>query len=284
MTTYPKSEPLTRKVSETREAVHRFPVSARIEHIILLTTFLTLALTGLPQKYAEMPWGAGLIAILGGIETVRVIHRVAATALMAEAIYHGGMITFKLFVLGEPPYLLPKLKDLTDLIGVMAYNLGIRKEHPRMERFNFEEKMEYWAVIWGMGIMIATGFMLWNPIATTRYLPGEFIPAAKQAHGSEAFLAVIAIVTWHFYNVLSHGNFSIFTGWIKRDIMAEKHALELEEIETGEVYTPPPSDVIKKRLRWFIPLAFVMTSILVAGLIWFVTFEQTAITTIPPIQ
>ena len=285
MSTYPKSEKALKKmVTETKEMVRRFPVSARFEHIVLLTAFTVLALTGLPQKYAQAPWAEALIAFLGGIETVRIIHRVAATALMAEAIYHGGMITFKLFVLGEPPYLLPKLKDLFDLFGVMAYNLGIRKEHPKMERFNFEEKLEYWAVIWGMGVMIATGFMLWNPIATTRFLPGEAIPAAKQAHGSEAFLAVVAIITWHFYNVLSHGNFSIFTGWIRRDIMEEKHAQELEEIDEDMVHVAPPSDVIKKRLRWFIPLAIVMTTLLVAALIWFVTFEQTAITTIPPVN
>jgi hypothetical protein len=32
--------------------------------------------------------------------------------------------------------------------------------------------------------MAITGFMMWNPIATARYLPGEFMPAAKAVHGT----------------------------------------------------------------------------------------------------
>lgn len=267
-----------------KQVVKRFNLSARVEHIILLVTFTGLALTGIPQKYATQPWAEWMIAVMGGIETVRIIHRVMATALMAEAIYHFGVITFKIFVLREPPYMLPTFKDGRDLVAVMAYNLGLRKKHPEMERFNFEEKMEYWAVIWGMGVMIATGFMLWNPIATTRFLPGEAVPAAKQAHGSEALLAVLAIITWHLYNVLTHGNFSMFTGWVSRRLMKHKHSLELEAIETGNLPEPPPADVYRSRMRVFIPVAILISIVLLAGLVWFVTFEQSAITTIPQVR
>ncbi|MCZ7666212.1 MAG: hypothetical protein M5U34_02700 [Chloroflexi bacterium] len=60
------------------------------------------------------------------------------------------------------------------------------------------KKIEYWAVIWGTAVMILTGFTLWNPIAITQFLPGQFIPAAKTAHSAEALLAVLSIVVWHF--------------------------------------------------------------------------------------
>lgn len=270
---------------EKKNTILRFRLPERIEHIILLISFTGLALTGLPQKFAQNPFAESIIVLMGGIETVRIIHRVFATVLMAAGIYHGGAITYKLFVLGQPPYLLPNFSDLTDLIQTMAFNLGLRDEHPRMGRFNFEEKLEYWAVIWGMGIMILTGFMLWNPIATTRFLPGEAIPAAKTAHGNEAVLAVLAIIIWHMYNVLVvHRNFSMFTGKIDREIMEEKHAQELEAIERGEIPQPPPPDVYRKRMKRFVPFAVVMTILLLAGLIWFVTFEHSAITTIPPVN
>jgi len=55
-----------------------------------------------------------------------------------------------------------------------------------MGRFTFEEKAEYWALVWGTVIMALTGFMMWNPIATAKFLPGEVYPAAKAAHGAEA--------------------------------------------------------------------------------------------------
>lgn len=274
---------MTTKTQNKEAMVLRFRPSVRFEHLILLITFTGLGLTGIPQKYASHAWAEGMISIMGGIETVRIIHRIMATGLMAESIYHIGMIGFKLFVLGEPPYLLPSVKDGKDLVGVMLYNLGFKKEHPEMGRFNFEEKLEYWAVIWGMGIMIITGFMLWNPIATTQLMPGQIIPAAKQAHGQEALLAVIAIVTWHFYNVLTHNNFSIFTGFIRRKTMEEKHALELAEIDAGESHQPPPKDVIRKRLYVYAPIAFLFAAVLLVGLVWFVSFEQSAITTLPPL-
>ena len=41
----------------------------------------------------------------------------------------------------------------------------VEEEHPKMRKFNFGEKFEYWAVVWGTAVMAITGFMLLNPIA-----------------------------------------------------------------------------------------------------------------------
>ena len=75
--------------------------------MILLVTFIGLALTGLPQKYASEPWAQSMIVALGGIESARIIHRFLATLLMAEAIYHGGVLSYKLFVLGQRATMIP---------------------------------------------------------------------------------------------------------------------------------------------------------------------------------
>lgn len=273
----------TEKKTRGREAFQRFTLSQRIEHIILVVAFTGLALTGLPQKFALQPWAETMIAFMGGIERVRIIHRVMAAVLMLETIYHGGVVTYKLYVLRQPPYMLPSFQDVRDMIYIIAYNLGLRDERPKMGRFNFEEKMEYWAVVWGLAIMGVTGFMMWNPITTTHLLPGQVVPAAKSAHGNEALLAVLAIIIWHMYNEhISHFNTSIFTGKIDRETMEKKHALELEVIESGRVPPPPPPEVYRKRMRVFVPFAVVMTILLLAGVVWFITFEQTAIATIPP--
>ena len=86
-------------------------------------------------------------------------------------------------------------------------------EPPQEARYTFGEKVEYWSVVWGTVIMAVTGFMMWNPISTLRFLPGEAIPAAKAAHGGEAVLAVLAIIIWHFYHVhIKTFNKSMFTG------------------------------------------------------------------------
>ena len=49
----------------------RFTAGQRFEHIVLLVTFSGLALTGLPQSYAEIGWVQTLIGFMGGIESIR---------------------------------------------------------------------------------------------------------------------------------------------------------------------------------------------------------------------
>jgi cytochrome b subunit of formate dehydrogenase len=259
----------------------RFSVSQRIEHWVLFISFTALAVTGLPQKYSNASWAESMIAAMGGIEQVRIWHRYAAIIIMALAIYHGAAVTYKVLVQRVGLSMMISMQDFKDLLGVMAYNFGLGSSRPNLPRYNFEEKMEYWAVVWGTVIMIVTGFMLWNPIATATFLPGSFIPAALAAHGGEALLAVLAIIVWHMYGVhLRRFNRSMFDGRLSYDEMAHDHGQELEQIESGTLPLPAPADEVAQRRRIFIPVATIISLLLVGGLYWFVTFEQTAIATV----
>lgn len=284
-----QSDPAAETQPETRTEAHghsqsykRFTLSQRIEHALLLSSFTILGLTGIPQKYSDTLWATWLIGAMGGIETVRIIHRWAAIVLMLETIYHGGVVTYKVFVSRVRMTMLPSWKDVTDALQSFGYNLGLVKEKPAMPRYNFGEKVEYWAVIWGTAVMVLTGFMLWNPIATTNFVPGQWIPAAKAAHGGEGLLAVLSIVTWHMYHVhVRVFNRSMFTGRISRHEMEEEHALELAEIEAGITDPPVEPQVLRRRQLIFYPVAVVISVTLLVALYFFVTFEETAITTIP---
>jgi cytochrome b subunit of formate dehydrogenase/mono/diheme cytochrome c family protein len=270
---------------QQRSYYKRFTAAQRFEHMVLLVTFTGLAITGLPQRYAGADWAQTMIAIMGGIESVRIVHRVLAVLLMAESIYHGGVVSYKLFVLGRSANMIPGLKDGKDVIQWIGYNLGFTKEHPEMPRYNFGEKAEYLAVVWGTVLMAITGFMLWNPITTAEILPAEVIPAARAAHSAEALLAIAAIIIWHMYNVhLKYFNRSMFTGKMPRHIMEEEHGEELARIERGEAEPELPDEVKARRSRYFWPYAIVMTVLLTGGLYWFVTVENTAITTLPQRQ
>jgi formate dehydrogenase gamma subunit len=261
----------------------RFRLMARIEHAILMTSFTILGLTGIPQMYAQWDWARWMINVMGGIETVRIIHRWMAVILVVGAVYHIFTSLYRLYVKRERMRMLPTLKDGQDIVDTVRFNLGFSNEHPKMAKFNFGEKLEYWAVVWGTAIMVVTGFMLWNPIATTAVLPGQIIPAAKAAHGYEALLAILAIVIWHMYNVhIKHFNPSIFTGYLPRHQMEEEHALELERLEKGghpwpEVEAP----VLADRRRKFFIFSAVASVVILVVLYWAFTFEETAITTIP---
>ncbi|MBI1297175.1 hypothetical protein GC175_19675 [bacterium] len=286
----PASESTSRKKSKSapshqaghKETYVRFRLNDRIEHFLLLTSFTVLGITGIPQMFADTGWGVTLIDWMGGIEFIRIVHRVAAVVLMLETIYHGGVVTYKVFVKRVRLTMMLSWKDMTDAIQSLTYNLGFSKEAPKMGRYNYAEKAEYWAVIWGTLVMVITGFMLWNPIATTNFLPGVVVPAAKAAHGGEGLLAVLSIIVWHMYHVhVKSFNRSMFTGRISRHEMEEEHALELAEIEAGIADRPVDPVSERRRRLIFLPVAAVISVTLLTGLYFFVTYEETAITTIP---
>lgn len=273
-------------MSEQQEQYVRFRLGARIEHFILMTSFTVLAITGLPQMFSlESPIARTAIELMGGIETVRIIHRYAAFILVVGSVYHVFTSGYRLYVKHERPRVMFEKKDLFDLIDYLRYNFGLIDKHPKMKKFNFGEKFEYWAVVWGTAVMTITGFMLWNPIATTSVLPGSIIPVALAAHGGEALLAVLSIIIWHMYNVhIKQFNPSIFTGKLPRHQMEEEHALELERLEAGgDPYPRLDRPVLQRRRRIYLTVSVVVGAVILAVLVWAFTFEETAITTIPQV-
>jgi cytochrome b subunit of formate dehydrogenase/mono/diheme cytochrome c family protein len=262
----------------------RFGILERVEHWTLFASFTTLGITGLVQKYATVGIAQAIMAILGGIESVRIIHRVAATVMMFETVYHVGIVGYKVFVRRDRMTMLPTLNDARAAIQALLYNLGFTKSKPQQGRYTFDEKAEYWALVWGTVVMGITGFMMWNPIATTRFLPGIFVPAAKAAHSGEALLAVLAIIVWHMYHVhLRHFNKSMFTGKLSEDEMLEEHPLELADLKAGIKRSDDPA-ILSRRKRVFFPVFGVAAILMLIGIYAFVTIEDTAITTLPPAQ
>jgi cytochrome b subunit of formate dehydrogenase len=263
----------------------RFHLIDRIEHWLAFTSFSTLAVTGLVQKFAEVALSQSIISLLGGIESVRVIHRIAAFILMIETIYHIGAVGYKIFVLRRPMSMLPGIEDVRNAWKAVLHNLNPKKSKPQQDRYTFDEKFEYWAFVWGTVIMAITGFMLWNPIATSKLLPGDFIPAAKAAHGGEALLAVLAILVWHLYHVhLRHLNLSMFTGYLSEKEMREEHPIELANIKAGiKDHLVHPSILQQRRNLFYGIYAIVALGLLFIVFV-FITFEETAITTIPPAE
>jgi formate dehydrogenase gamma subunit len=273
-----------RPAAEPNTRILRFSVSDRVEHWLQVITFVVLAFTGLIQKWPEAGFSQWAIRTLGGIETTRFVHRVFATMLLIAIVYHLYTAGKRIFVDRSPRTMLPGRGDLRAARLSLLYNLGRSDQRPLQGRFTWEEKLEYWAIVWGTVIMTVTGFMLWNPIATARFLPGQFIPAAKAAHGGEALLAVLAILVWHIYHVhIRSFNKSIFTGYMSRREMEHEHPLELDERASGK-FDPPPLEVTERRRRRFVPFYSVTAGLLLVGIYFFVTFEDTAIETIEPAE
>ncbi len=271
-----KSQTQKKSAVERPRMYVRFSLAQRIEHVIMLLSFSTLALTGLPQKFPQAEVSLLIIRSLRNVETLRLVHHVAATVMMFGAAYHILVVGYKMYVERTPLSMLPAIQAL-------LYNLGIKKSRPQMSRYTFEEKAEYWAFVWGAVIMGLTGFMMWNPITTSRLMPAEFIPAAKAAHGAEAILAVLAIILWHFYHVhLKIFNKSMWTGKLTEEEMLHDHPLELADIKSGFVPVKIEPSIKRKRQLIYFPIAGVLAAAMLFGIYGFIQGEETSITTIPP--
>ncbi|GJQ35614.1 MAG: hypothetical protein JETCAE01_16240 [Anaerolineaceae bacterium] len=262
----------------------RFPLARRIEHWVMMLSFTILGMTGLAQRFPDAGLSKAILNLFGGIESLRTIHHAAAIVMMFGTAWHILVMGYSVFVLRDKMSMLPTLQDAKDGLQALLYNLGFAKTYPQMGRYTFEEKMEYWAFVWGAIVMGLTGFMMWNPITATQYLPGEFVPAAKAAHGNEAVLAVLAIIIWHMYGVhIKRFNKAMFNGQIHEADMLHEHPLELADIKAGLADRRPDAKTIRKRQMIYYPIAAVLTIAMLGGIYGFINAEQTALTTIPPI-
>jgi formate dehydrogenase gamma subunit len=217
------------------EYVIRFSLRQRIEHVCGMLLFIALAVSGLAQKFYEARWAQWTILAMGGIDRVRWVHRGAGIAFAALAIVHLGTGLALVVSRRAPPSIVPSRKDFRDAAMMMRYYLRLSDEQARFDRYDYRQKFEYWGLVLGSMLMIVTGFMLYLPVLTTRWLPGEVIPAAKMAHSNEGLLAFLVVITWHIYNAhFSPDVFpfdaSIFTGKVSRERMEREHQLEYDRI------------------------------------------------------
>lgn len=211
--------------------IERLTLNQRIQHFLLLTSFMTLVVTGFALKYPD----SILALILGSNESVRRIgHRVAAVVMLAAGLYHACYLVGTREGRSALRDMLPKPKDIRDLIGNLRYYLGIGNVKPELERFSYIEKAEYWALIWGTIVMGVTGLMAWFSVEVSQFVPRWWIDVALAIHFYEAILATLAIIVWHFYFVLFDPdtypiNWAWFDGRVSPEHMQHEHALAYRE-------------------------------------------------------
>jgi cytochrome b subunit of formate dehydrogenase len=180
--------------------MERMSVNQRWQHLILLSSFMILVITGFALKFPNS-WIAELLGNGNGEKLRSIMHRVAGVILIGAGIYH----IFYLAMAREGRRLMrdlaPRPKDAFDAIGTMRYYLGLSKERPKFGRFSYAEKAEYWALVWGTALMAVTGTMMWAKVSTGNLLARWCVDVATAIHFYEAILATLAIVVWHFYQV-----------------------------------------------------------------------------------
>jgi cytochrome b subunit of formate dehydrogenase/nitrate/TMAO reductase-like tetraheme cytochrome c subunit len=216
--------------------VERMSRNQRWQHFILLTSFIVLVITGFALKYPDS-WFA---EALGMGEKVRgIAHRVAGVILIGIGVYHVAYAILTREGRKLVKDLAPMPKDAFDVCGAMLYYIGLKSEKPKFRRFNYAEKAEYWALVWGTALMAVTGIMMWAKITTGNLLARWWVDAATAVHFYEAILATLAIVVWHFYQVFFDPDvYPMNTAWrdgkMDAEHYREEHELDTETLEQAE--------------------------------------------------
>lgn len=210
----------------------RMTLGQRIQHLALLISFFTLVLTGFALRYPSS-WLAAIFVH----ELVRsYIHRIAGVVLIAVSMFHLWYVVRKPNGRQLIKDMLPDWKDVTDARDAFRYYLGYSDQRPMFSRFTYAEKMEYWALVWGMFVMASTGLMAWFKVAVGRHVPGWWVDAAITIHWYEAVLATLAIIVWHLYGVMFDPdaypmNWSWYDGKMSIEHYEHEHPLDFGALE-----------------------------------------------------
>jgi len=262
----------------------RFGRLERRLHILVILSFLGLALTGMILKFSYMGWAQKASQWLGGFETAGSIHRLGAAVTFFYFFAHIiGLIrkrkkrgkSWREFILG-PHSMIPNIQDARDAWATLKWFIGMGPR-PEYGRWTYWEKFDYLAVFWGVAVIGSTGLILWFPEFFTHFLPGQFINIASVIHSDEALLAVGFIFTVHFFNTHFRADkfpmdTVIFTGRVPVEELKMDRPREYAElVESGELekrLVSPLPDVVVRGLKIFGAIALVIGIVLIVLIIY----------------
>ncbi|MGZ4778185.1 MAG: formate dehydrogenase subunit gamma, partial [Thermoanaerobaculia bacterium] len=211
--------------------VMRMNLNQRLQHGVLVVSFVVLVISGFALAWPNsfFAWFFG-----PGEELRRIVHRVAAVVMIAVGLYHMAYMTGTREGRKGLRDLWVNFKDGKDIINVLKYYLGLSSNRPEFGRFNYAEKMEYWAGLWGTLVMAITGLVIWYSVTVATWVPRWWIDIATTIHFYEAILATLAILVWHLYGVIFDPdvypmNWAWFDGKMTREQYQHEHGLDVAE-------------------------------------------------------
>ncbi len=221
------------KNSRTYRRFQRFEV---YQHVLLILSFLILVITGFALKFPNALWVESLVSIGMSEEIRSLLHRIAAVVLIAISFVQFAYFVFNRKGRRDIIGMIPKISDITGFWQNMKFHLGKTNRKPKFGRWDYTEKAEYLALIWGTAVMALTGLILWFPEFFVRYLPSWMFEVAEIIHYFEAWLATLAIIIWHWFFVIFHPEkFPMSLTWMDGKITEEElkhhHPLEYEELQ-----------------------------------------------------
>jgi len=198
------------------EPVVRYTLKERLDHWLAGLTYLYLLMSGLAFYTPYLYWMA---AILGGGPTARFWHPwvgllFAVAVSWMHAIWRGEMRTTE--------------ADRAWNREVKKYIENRDEELPPVGRFNPGQKQFYWAMFFGMILLLVSGIVMWLP----EYMPRGLRPIAVILHELAALITIGAFII-HIYMglfVVPGGFHAIVQGYVSRGWAKAHHRLWYDRI------------------------------------------------------
>ncbi len=207
-------------VKNGKRYFYRFSAHQRIQHVILFTSVIILALTGFPLRHTDEAWSKPLYDFFGGPDLAPTIHRLAGTVLLVLFVYHT-LYWLVLFIQRSiiPLYregrlnpwtalqafggqvMIPNGNDGRDLVDTFKFLFYISNKPSRSYTMSWREKFDYFAVYWGIPVIGPAGAVLWWRDEISHIVPGWVLNGAYIMHTDESLLAVLFLFFVHWYNV-----------------------------------------------------------------------------------
>lgn len=201
---------------KTEPFIQRMERRDLFQHVLLIVSFGGLAVTGFALRSQDSWWAQTLTGLGLTEEMRRLVHRIFAMLLVFGSTVHVAEILFT--GRGRQFFrdMFPKPSDVKDAIANLLHHARAEGgPAPEFDRFDYTQKAEYWALLWGTIVMGITGFVLWFPALATLWLPAWMVRVAETIHYYEAILAVSAIIIWHlFFTVVRPGTYPMSWTWI----------------------------------------------------------------------
>ncbi|MEO0263343.1 MAG: cytochrome b/b6 domain-containing protein [candidate division WOR-3 bacterium] len=217
----------------------RFSLNWRIQHFLLMVSVSLLIISGIALRFSDSWFGKFLIFLEGGFEARGALHRLSAFLLIFTALYHLIYIIFTKEGRKEFKSFLFEKDDFSNYFKTILYNFGKINEKPKIKRYGFKEKLQYWVFFLFVFLMIITGIVMWWHNYFLVLIPKWLFDLVYGIHGWGGTLILIFIVFWHIYEIhLTPSNFpinlSFWDGYVSEEWLKEEHFLEYEEMKKGE--------------------------------------------------
>jgi cytochrome b subunit of formate dehydrogenase len=212
----------------------------RIQHAVLVFSFILLAWTGFALKYPDQWWARPLVHWERYWPVRGTIHRAAAVIFLGAGAMHLVSLVVSRRLRLHWRTLWPNRNDLPEALAAFFYNLGLLSRRPAISSHSYVEKAEYWAVLWGGVVMSLTGLMLWAVNLTLAWLPKSALDFATAIHFYEAVLATLAILVWHFYTVIFDPDVYPLETAFLTGVSVKLRPAEQSHAQAGQ--TAPPSE------------------------------------------